>query len=175
MPSDMRIAGALSSTASGEAIGGPHSTVAEAVPSAATASTVPSPPHATPNPTLELDPALGLVVIQFRDANGAVTSSIPSQQQIDAYRLWQEAKVGPPPNIDGGVATPTPTSDGGQAGGAQPGTPPAGGNPPAGGQTLGEHPIGDQTCSDHTGSEHTGSDQTVATPRSQGAPAGQHV
>jgi hypothetical protein len=59
-----------------------------------------------PNPTLELDAALGLVVIQFRNDSGAVTNSIPSQQQLDAYRLWQEARVGPPPNL--GAATPPP-------------------------------------------------------------------
>lgn len=58
----------------------------------------------TPNPTLELDAVLGLVVIQFRNDSGAVTNSIPSQQQLDAYRLWQETKIGPPPNLGGTVA-----------------------------------------------------------------------
>lgn len=38
------------------------------------------------NPSLHLDPALGLVVIEFRDEAGEVTASIPSQRQIDAYR-----------------------------------------------------------------------------------------
>jgi hypothetical protein len=60
----------------------------------------------TPNPTLALDAALGLVVIQFHNNSGAVTSSIPSQQQIDAYRLWQETKVGPAPSLGGDVALP---------------------------------------------------------------------
>jgi hypothetical protein len=57
----------------------------------------------TPNPTLELDAALGLVVIQFHNDSGAVTSSIPSQQQINAYRLWQETRIGPAPSLGGGV------------------------------------------------------------------------
>ena len=35
-----------------------------------------------PNPQMRLDPALGLVVIEFRDTSGAVTTSIPSQRQL---------------------------------------------------------------------------------------------
>jgi len=119
MPSDMRITGALSSAASSDVTGGVHSAGSEAVPSEALVQTTPSPPHPIPNPTLELDPALGLVVIQFRNANGAITSSIPSQQQIDAYRLWQETKIGPRPNIEGGVATPTSASGADPNGGDQ--------------------------------------------------------
>lgn len=49
------------------------------------------------NPALRLDPALGLVVIEFRNNAGAVTRSIPSQQQIDAYRLHEQT----PPSPDG--------------------------------------------------------------------------
>ena len=37
------------------------------------------------NPSLRLDPALGLVVLEFRDETGQVTGSIPSQRQIEAY------------------------------------------------------------------------------------------
>lgn len=43
-----------------------------------------------PNPQLRLDPALGLVVIEFRDASGTVTTSIPSQRQLNAYRMWDQ-------------------------------------------------------------------------------------
>ena len=39
------------------------------------------------NPDLRLDPALGLVVIEFHDDSGKLTNSIPSQRQIDAYRM----------------------------------------------------------------------------------------
>jgi hypothetical protein len=44
-----------------------------------------------------LDPALGLVVIQFRNDAGAVTS-IPSERQIEAYQRWQTTQFGPAPN-----------------------------------------------------------------------------
>lgn len=48
----------------------------------------PAPKPAQPytNPALRLDPALGLVVIEFHDGAGKLTSSIPNQHQIDAYR-----------------------------------------------------------------------------------------
>lgn len=52
---------------------------------------------AMPNPSLRLDPALSMVVIEFRDDSGAVRSSIPSQQQLDAYRAWERSNTGPPP------------------------------------------------------------------------------
>lgn len=42
-----------------------------------------------PNPQLRLDPVLGLVVIEFRDSSGTVTTSIPSQRQLNAYRIWE--------------------------------------------------------------------------------------
>ena len=48
-----------------------------------------------PNPQLRLDPALGLVVIEFRDTDGAVTSSIPSQRQLNAYRMWEQMRQAP--------------------------------------------------------------------------------
>ena len=60
------------------------------------------------NPALRLDPALGLVVIEFHDDSGKLTSSIPNQRQIDAYRrhgatlpgqMTREAK--PDPGEDG--------------------------------------------------------------------------
>ena len=37
------------------------------------------------NPGFHLDPALNIVVLQFFDAKGNVTQSIPSQKQLDAY------------------------------------------------------------------------------------------
>ena len=46
------------------------------------------------NPGLRLDPALGLVVIEFHDASGKLTSSIPSQRQIDAYRMHETTPPG---------------------------------------------------------------------------------
>ena len=52
-----------------------------------------------PNPSLELDPMLGLVVIQFRnDAAGTVTDSIPSERQLQAYQRWATTHFGPAPS-----------------------------------------------------------------------------
>jgi hypothetical protein len=42
---------------------------------------------ALPNPTLRLDAALGIVVIEFRNTSGEIANSIPTQQQLEAYRL----------------------------------------------------------------------------------------
>ena len=82
-------------------------TIGAVQPASATASRAhPSspadPPAAAPvqpytNPSLRLDPGLGLVVIEFRNDAGAVTRSIPNQQQIDAYRLHEQT----PPSPDG--------------------------------------------------------------------------
>lgn len=49
-----------------------------------------------PNPQLRLDPALGLVVIEFRDASGAVRASIPTQRQLNAYRMWEQTRAALP-------------------------------------------------------------------------------
>ena len=38
------------------------------------------------NPSFQYDPTVGLVVIDFHDNDGRVSNSIPSQQQLDAYR-----------------------------------------------------------------------------------------
>ena len=46
------------------------------------------------NPSLRLDAALGLVVIEFHDEAGKLTSSIPSQRQIDAYRRHEDTRPG---------------------------------------------------------------------------------
>ena len=50
------------------------------------------------NPTLRLDAALGLVVIEFRSESGAVTTSIPSQRQLQEYQRWNSTQVGPAPD-----------------------------------------------------------------------------
>jgi hypothetical protein len=64
------------------------------------AATTPEVAVVTPpitNPTLRLDAALGLVVIEFRDNSGAITTSIPSQRQLEAYQRWETTKFGPAP------------------------------------------------------------------------------
>jgi hypothetical protein len=60
-----------------------------------------------PNPSMQLDPALGLVVIEFRSASGAVTDSIPSERQLEAYQRWATTHFGPVPS--GMPATDAPT------------------------------------------------------------------
>jgi hypothetical protein len=49
------------------------------------------------NPTLRFDAASGLVVIEFRNETGSVTTSIPTLRQLEAYRQW-----GPPGQATGG-------------------------------------------------------------------------
>lgn len=53
------------------------------------------PPDAMPNPTLRLDLTLGMVVIEFHNSAGSVTSSIPGQRQLDAYRMARELDNAP--------------------------------------------------------------------------------
>lgn len=50
-----------------------------------TASTVPQPPLA-PAQQVRIEPALQLVVTEFRSPDGEVRQSIPSPREIDAYR-----------------------------------------------------------------------------------------
>jgi hypothetical protein len=101
MPNDLRIQAAPSVNVGSEWTGSVQTPATE---SGAVGHATPA-ASPTPNPTLELDTALGLVVIQFHNDSGTVTNSIPTQQQLDAYRLWQETHVGPPPNIGIAVAT----------------------------------------------------------------------
>ena len=68
----------------------------------------PEPAKPLPNPTLRLDPGLAIVVIEFRDETGAVRSTIPTEQQLDAYRTWERGHVGTPARPDGGVAPQAP-------------------------------------------------------------------
>lgn len=50
-----------------------------------------------PDPRIRADEALGLVVIELRDRAGAVTRTLPSAQQMAAYRHWLETGAGPDP------------------------------------------------------------------------------
>ena len=40
------------------------------------------------NPSFRFDPVSGLVVIEFHDESGDVTTSIPTLRQLEAYRIW---------------------------------------------------------------------------------------
>jgi len=66
------------------------------LPAAHVAQAVPAAPPIL-NPTLRLDGALGLVVIEFRNDSGAITTSMPSQRQLQAYQRWNATRVGPTP------------------------------------------------------------------------------
>lgn len=65
-----------------------------------------------PNPTLRLDPGLALVVIEFRDGDGKVRETIPTEAQLEAYRASQRASSAPVPlpgqaETQGGTANST--------------------------------------------------------------------
>lgn len=93
MPNEMSIQGLSPLSPAGDQA--PEQKGGESFPTPAAAA-----PAATPalfvNPSLRLDAALGLVVIEFRNNAGAVTSSIPSQRQLQAYRQHQQAPPGLP-------------------------------------------------------------------------------
>jgi hypothetical protein len=62
---------------------------------------VPRTPEAKPvqlyvNPSFRFDPTVGLVVMEFHDNTGAVSNSIPSQRQLEAYRTGQQTPPGEP-------------------------------------------------------------------------------
>jgi len=66
-----------------------------------------------PNPTLRLDPALAIVVIEFRDDAGKVRDTIPTQAQLDAYRSWQRTHSSAAPHAGAEAAsTPMPVPQG---------------------------------------------------------------
>ena len=46
-------------------------------------------PPIGPNPRLRLDPALGVVVMEFLDSGGKVARSTPTEAQLRAYRQAQ--------------------------------------------------------------------------------------
>ncbi|WP_043362823.1 hypothetical protein [Belnapia sp. F-4-1] len=46
-------------------------------------------PMAQPNPSMRIDPSLGIVVMEFRDRSGAIAATLPTQRELDAYRSAQ--------------------------------------------------------------------------------------
>ncbi len=69
-----RAAAVTAAAAPVRAMGGPGSAVADA------------PAPALPNPALRLEPALGLVVLEFRNSAGEVAATIPTRRELEAYR-----------------------------------------------------------------------------------------
>ena len=62
-------------------------------PPATPARPHPAAERVLPNPSLRLEPALGLVVIEFRNDTGAIETSYPSQRQLAAYRANELAGI----------------------------------------------------------------------------------
>lgn len=95
MPNDLSVKAIVASTGASENPADPQAE-SFSLPTHTPPAHAP-PAHAVslmPNPQLRLDPALGLVVIEFRDESGAITTSIPSQRQLDAYRRWEQSRSG---------------------------------------------------------------------------------
>lgn len=67
----------------------------------------PAPAPLFVNPSFQYDSTVGLVVIDFHDNKGRVTNSIPSQQQLDAYRSHRAYPPGEQPPT--AAAPPSPT------------------------------------------------------------------
>jgi hypothetical protein len=67
----------------------------------------PANPSPITNPSQRLDRALGIVVLEFRNDAGAVTTSIPSQRQLQAYQKWDVTHFGPTPSGMQNPAAPT--------------------------------------------------------------------
>jgi hypothetical protein len=101
MPNELSIQGVTPAAAAGDATPEPKP---EAVAAQAAAPAAPSTPLYL-SPSLQIEPGLGLVVLEFRDATGNVTDSIPSQRQLQAYRLHQAT---PPGLIDPTAPQPAP-------------------------------------------------------------------
>ncbi|TCZ53193.1 hypothetical protein [Roseicella aquatilis] len=61
-------------------------TMQAAAPVVPVAPVAPAPADTgVPNPSLRLDPALGLVVMEFRDRQGR-TETLPTEKELEAYR-----------------------------------------------------------------------------------------
>jgi hypothetical protein len=83
MPNDLAVR-SVSAAASVVEMSGSTDATPEAIP--------PRPPRGDtgrPNPSLRLDGALGMVIIEFHAESGAVTTSIPTERQLQAYRVWE--------------------------------------------------------------------------------------
>jgi hypothetical protein len=101
MPSDLSVRAVGPVPGSSENPAGPKS---EAFMPPAQATPAP-PTILVANPTLRFDVASGLVVIEFHDAAGDITTSVPTLRQLEAYRLHGQTSVSQTP-----PAAPSPAS-----------------------------------------------------------------
>ncbi len=77
----MRMTPALGAVAPTPSLALPPSGLARMPRQAAPAAPIPA-----PAPRLRLEPALGLVVLEFQDSRGQVAETIPNARQLAAYR-----------------------------------------------------------------------------------------
>jgi hypothetical protein len=56
-----------------------------------------------PNPSLRFDGTLSMLVLEFRDAKGEIARSIPTERELEAYRL---ASLRGQPHTDSPGSTP---------------------------------------------------------------------
>lgn len=101
MSSDISVQSIVPARSANDAVGG--AITASVQPSPQPEPVAKSPPIY--NPTLRFDSRLGLVVIEFRNDTGGVTTSVPSQRQLEAYQRWATAHIGPAPP-GAGIASP---------------------------------------------------------------------
>ena len=90
MPNELSIGSIASAAPPPENVASQRASNFSASSSSPAPSVLAKPAEPIANPTLRLDPSLGLVVIEFRDHAGSVASQIPSQRQMDAYRMHTE-------------------------------------------------------------------------------------
>ncbi len=78
----------------------------------AVSSRLPPGDTARPNPSLRLDGALGMVIIEFHSESGAVTASFPTERQLEAYRIWERTGTdgAPPPGRSSNTAADSATA-----------------------------------------------------------------
>jgi hypothetical protein len=78
-----------------------RASVQRAAPAAPTPDAAPARPSVPlVNPRMRIEPSLNLVVLEFRDAEGTLARSIPSPQEIDAYRSGLKDDAAPKSEID---------------------------------------------------------------------------
>lgn len=65
----------------------PRASIQTPQPAPGTAPPAAVPPP--PNPSMRLDPILGVVVMEFRNGSDQVQRSVPSEPELQAYRLAQ--------------------------------------------------------------------------------------
>jgi hypothetical protein len=88
----------------------PRVSVRSAGPEREPGATPPPAAPATPNPRLRLDGSLGMVVIEFRDAVGDVSNTIPTPRQIAAYRAAVVSDAPVPVGVPARVGSAAPSA-----------------------------------------------------------------